>query len=554
MQEKRPATATQKKRAAWFNQIVTLISSHELDKAEKELNSFNEFKDAPEYELLYCKILFDRSQLQEALARINGAILRYPNDWRLLDMKCVLSVKEGDISALSSALDQLKLASPPVERLWKFREEVAVLKADFSKAIELLETAIECGDLGVTIAISSRLFLYNCRVRNWERAFHWLVKYFEIDPDATLDVSLLINYLLELSPEDYGEKAVERLRERFPANNTILFAHIRLLLTTGKSDKIPAVIEDNISIINGNTLRSLKNLLSTTDIEVASEWSEQNPEDKAERFNSMRRDGFAWYLLTEGPEKAHNILQYLADETERDACKQLLELIPSISTHRRTLVLNFPKNKGWVIGAGDASIGTVIVFTGMAGRVGVSNAFFDRYLAELNLDAIYLRDTSRNTYLGGVNGLGTTAEEMAEKLIELSPSKPLYCVSFSGGSFGALSCCLNANLKSVVMFSPYTHLFSNNKAHNSASRYLQKQYESVTSDFLAGFESKGPEFPVHLVYGAEDDDCTHHVKRVLHVRNVAARRVERSAHSSLVFDLAVRGQLLPLLKDALGLN
>jgi len=545
---------TQSNEKQWFHQIIALAGRGEFDKARQELDTMGDFKDAPEYNLLYCKILLSMSQLPEALDRIDDAIVKNPGDWRLHDVKCLITQETRNTDALAIALAQLELTSPPVERLWKYREGVAVLKADFAEAINLLETAIECGDLGMTTDIAFRLFSYHRKLGDSKRAFYWLAQYFESDPEATIDVTLLINFLLDLSPEDYGEKKIVELRERFPANNTILFTHVRLLLTTGKVDKIPAVIEDSLSILNKNTLHSLENLLSTTDIEITTEKSGKNPGEEPARSGSMMRGEFANCLVYEGPEKARNSFQYVTDNTEREICKQMLEAIPPISEHHRTLVSNFPKNQGWVIGAGDNSIGTVIVFTGMAGRAGIHNTFFDSYFAALNLDAIFLRDTDRNTYLGGVNGLGSTAEEMTERLIELSPSEPLYCVSFSGGSFGALGCCLNTKLKSVVMFSPYTYLFSSNKAHASAMSYLQKNYKSVTTDFMACFKSTGPEFPIHLVYGTEDDDCAHQVDRVSHIGNISGHRVGSSTHSSLVYDLAFRGHLLSLLRGTLGLN
>ena len=57
----------------------------------------------------------------------------------------------------------------------------------------------------------------------------------------------------------------------------------------------------------------------------------------------------------------------------------------------------------------------VLVFTGLADRIGMPLPIFDRYLAELDLSAIYLRDKKRIGFFHGVATLGEDYDQPVGK-------------------------------------------------------------------------------------------------------------------------------------------
>lgn len=98
----------------------------------------------------------------------------------------------------------------------------------------------------------------------------------------------------------------------------------------------------------------------------------------------------------------------------------------------------------------------VLVFTGLADRMTMPLPIFDRYLAELDLSAIYLRDKKRIGFFHGVATLGDdydqTVVKLKERLVDLG-ALSVHTIGNSAGGMAAFSYGLDLKAKTVLGFS-----------------------------------------------------------------------------------------------------
>ncbi len=340
----------------------------------------------------------------------------------------------------------------------------------------------------------------------------------------------------------------EVLYKLFPLNKDLLITQCRLLLTTGKSDQIQEVTDEKSDLIDARTKNSLSSILDLVSIELPGEVGVSGNDIPINRHVVLQ------IAEEQGIENAQDALNRLANEKDREFLKQLFNTLPDDSMISRQLVGDFPRNTNWVVAEGPNAKGTVVVFTGGGGKIfSLPLSILDRYLAALGLNAVYLRDNTRNIFLGGIDGLGDTPLDVSANINKLVPSRPLFCMSFSGGSFGALNYCVHNKLNSAVMFSPYTHLFSAKQRHLSAMLYLQEKFKSPDSDMLEVYKKTSPDFPIHLIAGTVDADGLAQVDRVSALNNINIHLIEAGGHN-ILFQLIVRDELLPLLRKLLGIQ
>jgi hypothetical protein len=109
----------------------------------------------------------------------------------------------------------------------------------------------------------------------------------------------------------------------------------------------------------------------------------------------------------------------------------------------------------WVVPANSDT--TLIAFTGMAQRLGLSIYFMHSLLGRLNANLIYLFDWSHSYYFGGVSGLGgdvnTTVRRLHGICADLK-SRRVLCLGQSAGGFGALHYGLKLGADGIMTFSP----------------------------------------------------------------------------------------------------
>src|SRR5690606_7275730 len=141
---------------------------------------------------------------------------------------------------------------------------------------------------------------------------------------------------------------------------------------------------------------------------------------------------------------------------------------------------------------------------------------FDRYLAALDLTAIYLRDKRRIGFFNGVSALGDDYEQTLAALKALLAEKgaeTVHTVGNSAGGMGAVSYGIDLGATKVLAFSAPVALVAETKNRDDrtavfADRILHGVPEA-RRDFRRRLkDGRGP--GIHLYYGSEMPEDRYH--------------------------------------------
>ncbi len=104
---------------------------------------------------------------------------------------------------------------------------------------------------------------------------------------------------------------------------------------------------------------------------------------------------------------------------------------------------------------------TVICFSGQLYQMCMAIEVFDRYLAEHDFTAVYVRDFGRHLHLVGVNSLGisyrNTVDALAALNVELGTQR-LLTIGNSGGGLASITYGMDLKASKILMFSGPTCL------------------------------------------------------------------------------------------------
>lgn len=200
----------------------------------------------------------------------------------------------------------------------------------------------------------------------------------------------------------------------------------------------------------------------------------------------------------------------------------------------------------------------VVVFTGLADRMLVPIPVFDRYFAELDLTAIYLRDRRRIGYFNGVEGLGADyAETLAalKSLLESNGARTVHTVGNSAGGMGALSYGLDMGAEKILAFSAPLALFEDTLEHDNRASHLNQRILKLPADirdFRARLDKAEGASEVHVYYGGDMREDRFHA---LHLRDRPGVHLHSlpgmEGHGSL-FQIAHTQGLRPLFAGMFG--
>jgi hypothetical protein len=191
----------------------------------------------------------------------------------------------------------------------------------------------------------------------------------------------------------------------------------------------------------------------------------------------------------------------------------------------------------------------VIVFTGLADRMVVPLPLFDRYLAELDLSAIYLRDKKRIGYFQGVKSLGDYDQSVAglkDILADLGAER-VHTVGNSAGGIGAVSMGIDLNAAHIVGFSAPTSLTNaaadmDRRTRVFAERMLINVPEA-RRDLRARLMARTDGGQTHLFYGSDMPEDRMHAQTLLGVQGVTLYPLPGLAGHGALFRLAQNGDL-----------
>jgi hypothetical protein len=147
------------------------------------------------------------------------------------------------------------------------------------------------------------------------------------------------------------------------------------------------------------------------------------------------------------------------DAQREEQIRRLARVAPSDGELRRPLMVE-DKAREVIVAQSEKSLTCVLVFTALNDSLSIPLTIFDRYLAALDVSAIYLKDFSRSFYLRGIASLGATCDETVAKLRKLceeTGARRLICVGASSGGFAAIRFGVALGAERVLGFAAQTH-------------------------------------------------------------------------------------------------
>ena len=213
----------------------------------------------------------------------------------------------------------------------------------------------------------------------------------------------------------------------------------------------------------------------------------------------------------------------------------------------------------YIVGRGGRKA-AVLVFTGLADRMTMPLPLFDRYFAELDLTAIYLRDVKRIGYFNGVASLGDdydkTIERLKESLVDLG-AMTVHTIGNSAGGMAAVSYGLDLHAKTVMGFSAPVALTRDaanldRRTAVFAERILSPAVPAERRDLRArALASKG-NTQIHLYYGAEMPEDRYHAAAMEGVPCVTLHPISGLAGHGALFRVAEQHGLRKLFAETFG--
>jgi len=202
----------------------------------------------------------------------------------------------------------------------------------------------------------------------------------------------------------------------------------------------------------------------------------------------------------------------------------------------------------------------VLIFTGLADRMTMPLPLFDRYLAELDLSAIYLRDTKRIGYFNGVASLGDdydpTIIRLKELLVDLG-AMTVHTIGNSAGGMAAVSYGLDLKAKTVLGFSAPVALTRaaadlDRRTAVFAERILGPTVPEARRDLRSRALASRGSTQIHLYYGADMPEDRYHAAAMENVPCVTLHPISGLAGHGALFRMAENHGLRKLFAEMFG--
>jgi len=202
----------------------------------------------------------------------------------------------------------------------------------------------------------------------------------------------------------------------------------------------------------------------------------------------------------------------------------------------------------------------VLVFTGLADRMTMPLPLFDRYLAELDLSAIYLRDNKRIGYFNGVSSLADdydgTILKLKELLVDLG-AMTVHTIGNSAGGMAAVSYGLDLHARTVLGFSAPVALTReaadlDRRTAVFAERILSDAVPAERRDLRARALASRGSTRIHLYYGKDMPEDRFHAAAMEGVPCVSMHPIDGLAGHGALFRMAENHGLRKLFADTYG--
>ena len=227
---------------------------------------------------------------------------------------------------------------------------------------------------------------------------------------------------------------------------------------------------------------------------------------------------------------------------------------PPDAALRRTLLTDDGGAQVQVVRGGRPIV--MLVFTGLADRLIMPLSVFDRYLAELDVSAIYLRDRLRLAFMGGMPHYGPTYEDAVaglRKETDLLGAAALHTLGNSAGGLAAISYGLDLGAASILGFAAPTDV--TDEAVNwdlRSPRFNLRMRDNVPAarrDLRPRLLSANPRPPIDLWFGEGEPLDVRHARHLEEVQGVRLHPVAGLAAHGALFEVARNGDLRKALRE-----
>lgn len=242
---------------------------------------------------------------------------------------------------------------------------------------------------------------------------------------------------------------------------------------------------------------------------------------------------------------------------EESVRKALGEDVPGDEALKRPTVED-DSSADVIVGRGGRGT-AVLIFTGLADRMVMPLPLFDRFLAELDLTSVFLRDHKRIGFFNGVSSLGDYDETLAAlraMFDELGVTR-VHTIGNSAGGMGAVSYGLDLDAGQVLGFSAPVALTRkaadlDRRTAVFAERILSPAVPESRRDLRGRIEASTGDTRIHLYYGEEMPEDRYHAAALEGARNVHLHPLPGLAGHGALFNMAQAGKLRGLFRERFG--
>lgn len=356
-----------------------------------------------------------------------------------------------------------------------------------------------------------------------------------LTPEALLALDLplkearsFVEALLHASDTDEIEKLFEAAADIAPESPVVAALRLRLLGRIGKPNAIQAVIRGPHGHFGRPEL-----LLEASDYLRLKPWEHEELIEFIEDLpagstDQLRLQGIRWLYRVGEIDRAERIARRYrgnADASRFDGVLSILTHLPARSS-RLAPSKDAPEI---AVGHSPSDKAAIIFFSGFAtpGRNTGEGGVMDRYIGDLGLTMIGVRDHTHLLYLRGIPGVADTISESAAVLKEIVKSlglETIYTMGGSAGGFPAVVYGLHLEAEAALLFGSPTDCGPGN-AHidtraQIVARKLQRNFDNETLDMITWLDAFDYPLPITMYYSAHNAVDAWHAERIADRPNV----------------------------------
>ncbi len=205
----------------------------------------------------------------------------------------------------------------------------------------------------------------------------------------------------------------------------------------------------------------------------------------------------------------------------------------------------------------------LLIFAGLADRLQLPMPLFHRIIAPLDTSVIYLRDTQRSFFLGGIAGLGSNVKDAVAALrvrIDALGANKIYTLGNSSGGFAAIRYGLELGASGIMtsgglsnISSSFMEAVNDTRATSVISR-VNRSFAYEELDLRPMLKAAKPSPRLLMYYGADHAADKVQAEYLKDISSVEIRFIIGHSGHGVLLQLIENGKLLPVLSELMKLR